>query len=318
MNPLDLFSHSEAPDPARTIGEGNLMTVHDELAARRARHDTTEAVPDFKRWLLTRGKAWNTVRAYGPKLASWIDFAADRNILWYEFDPLQVCCWSQSLAPGRATRKQAAATIAAAAEWQGRDREAGEAVQCPRGMRKPKWRGIPREQVAALLDVASRDGQHGTAFMCALYLGMRVSEVVELRWEDVDLDRNRIIGHRDKVDDWHVLPLHPALAARLAPRAAAEGYLFPGRNGGHIATQTARDWLAAMCIEAGVPKVTPHQMRHTAAVALYEATSPRDPLVVQRFLGHANIQTTMTYLQTGVDAVADALSRVDWGQQWAA
>ena len=104
--------------------------------------------------------------------------------------------------------------------------------------------------------------------------GLRVSEVVKLRWRDVDIDRNVIMVYQGKgnVDRQVMLPKsYRELFARLKVERG-DAYLFPsesprtGRGGDesqrHLSTRTAQRVMKRTCRLAGITKVaTPHSLR---------------------------------------------------------
>lgn len=89
-------------------------------------------------------------------------------------------------------------------------------------------------------------------------------------------------GARDRA-----LPLWPELAEAIL--AAGPGYLFPGGDGGHLSA----DWVGRLIHEALGGEWGPHSLRHSFACRLYEQTG--DIFLVQKFLGHAKIETTLVY-----------------------
>jgi site-specific recombinase XerD len=74
-----------------------------------------------------------------------------------------------------------------------------------------------------------------------------------------------------------------------------DGWLFPLKNGGHIATDLVQRVFKKALSEAGIRKAaTPHTLRHSFATHLLE--NGEDVTVLQRILGHADIATTKVYL----------------------
>lgn len=276
--------------------------------------DVRKIVNRYVAHLRATGRSEQTVRAYRPKLVSWIDWAPFE---WRDFHTDAVAAWSQTLAPGRATRKQAAAAINAAAEVWAPGLTPGASVVVPRRSSRPRWRGLSPDQVRAVLGAADDHGRAGLAMTIMLYTGLRRSEVAELRWDGVDLDQRRLVVGRDKTDDWHILPLHGQLVSRLELRHPgpldphANPHIFAGRFGGHVNPGTINRWCADVADAAGVGHVHPHQLRHTAAVAVYIA-SGRDLIAAQRLLGHADPRTTARYCQASVHMLADALDCLDY------
>lgn len=163
------------------------------------------------------------------------------------------------------------------------------------------------EEVEALLSV----GEAGTpislrdrAIIEVMYAtGVRVSELVSLDIDDVDLDESfvRCMGKGSKE---RIIPLHdeavatvkeyledgrPSLAGSAAGRA-----LFVSRKGGRLTRQAVWLILKARAQAAGIQrKITPHTLRHSFATHLLIGGAPLRH--VQELLGHASITTTQVY-----------------------
>jgi integrase/recombinase XerD len=189
----------------------------------------------------------------------------------------------------------------------------GDALDDPaEGVIRPKVpRNLPRpltlDEVSALLAapgdadaVALRD----TAILETLYgAGLRISELVALDVDDVDLDEGsvRAMGKGQKE---RVVPIGRyavrALASYLTrarpalARARSRGALFLNQRGGRLTRQGATNIIQAAARRAGLRRrVTPHMLRHSFATHLLEGGA--DVRVVQELLGHASVATTQIY-----------------------
>ena len=143
----------------------------------------------------------------------------------------------------------------------------------------------------------------------AMCLGLRVSEILGLRWEDVDLEgatlqvrRSVVNGH---VEDTKTLasedelPLHPDLANVLRQWREAElpvnGWLFGNIDTGkpyHADTMRQRH-LNKAAAKIGLPKLGWHAFRHTYRARLSELGLPLE--VQQKLMRHASIDMTTKY-----------------------
>ncbi|HVB55506.1 MAG TPA: site-specific integrase [Candidatus Acidoferrales bacterium] len=143
----------------------------------------------------------------------------------------------------------------------------------------------------------------------AMCLGLRVSEILGLRWEDVDQEgatlqvrRSVVNGH---VEDTKTLasedelPLHPDLVSVLRQWREAElpvnGWLFGNIDTGkpyHADTMRQRH-LNKAAAKIGLPKLGWHAFRHTYRARLSELGLPLE--VQQKLMRHASIDMTTKY-----------------------
>ena len=128
----------------------------------------------------------------------------------------------------------------------------------------------------------------------------RISEICNLRLEDVDLRRGRIRiagkGGRERlihVSDPEVLS---ALNAYCSQRYASQtgDFFFQNRNGKRLSDQAVRTLLRKHAKAAGIDlHLTPHMIRHSVATCLLE--DGVDIRYIQHLLGHTSISTTQLY-----------------------
>jgi integrase len=188
-------------------------------------------------------------------------------------------------------------------------------------------------QGRALL-AAARGHRHEALYRVALSLGLRIGEVLGLRWEDVDLAAGTlrvaqavgrvggklVFGAPKTPRSRRILPLPAALARALAAerdrqRADREragdrwrerGLVFTTRAGTPLEPRNAVRAFKALLKEADLPDIRFHDLRHSCASLLVAAG--HHPRVVMETLGHSQIGITMevySHVYTGAqDAVA--------------
>jgi integrase/recombinase XerD len=145
------------------------------------------------------------------------------------------------------------------------------------------------------------------AMLEVLYAGgLRVSEVVGLRMEDVKLDMGYVLV-RGKGDKERIVPLGQAalaaiseyLAARAALGAGKQSaWLFIGRGARRLTRERVWQIVSASSAQTG-PHASPHMLRHSAATHMVE--NGADLRTVQTMLGHADISTTQIYTHLAMD-----------------
>lgn len=128
--------------------------------------------------------------------------------------------------------------------------------------------------------------------------GLRLSELCNLRWDDLDLDQGEA-RVRGKGNKQRVVPVgsHARNALRRwrdALKPAREAPVFPGRHGEPVSRGTVGARVKRLAQRQGIWKrVHPHLLRHSCASHVLESSG--DLRGVQELLGHADIATTQIY-----------------------
>jgi integrase len=200
-------------------------------------------------------------------------------------------------------------------------------VKTPRKVSRLKT-FLTHEQLHRLADAS---GDHRTMVLLMGYTGLRWGEVIALRIRDLNLVRRRIDVAENAVEVGATIHVgspktherrsvaFPEFLSPLLQKQAADklpdALLFPGSDGLHLRrTRTdanGKGWFAQAVRKAGVPRITPHQLRHTAASLAISAGA--NVKAVQAMLGHKSAAMTLdTYsglFPDDLDAVADAMGR---------
>jgi site-specific recombinase XerD len=180
-----------------------------------------------------------------------------------------------------------------------------------RAKRLPNVAG--RSEVSALLKAAGSP-KHFALITLIYSSGLRVSEAVGLRSDDLVPDRGIIVVRGGKGRKDRIAPLSKALLAairRFRPADEPSPYLFPGsRPDRHLTTRTAQKILEKACARAGISRrITPHALRHSFATHLHEdGTDIRN---IQMLLGHASSRTTDIYTHVSSRNLARIQSPLD-------
>ena len=149
-----------------------------------------------------------------------------------------------------------------------------------------------------------RKGQRdATMILLAYRHGLRVGELVNLRWEQVFLDRAHVHIRRSKngVDTTHPLLGDELRALRTLVReqgqtGTPQGYVFLSERGAPMQPRNFRATLAQLSDLAGMPFTAhPHMLRHGTGYKL--ANDGVDTRTIQLYLGHKNIQHTARYTE---------------------
>jgi type 1 fimbriae regulatory protein FimB/type 1 fimbriae regulatory protein FimE len=132
--------------------------------------------------------------------------------------------------------------------------------------------------------------------------GLRASELVALRWEQVDYLRAVLHVRRVKGGTPSV---HPLSGVELrALRRTASPFVFVSERGAPFTTPGFARMLERAAATAGLGlKVHPHMLRHACGFAL--ANKGHDTRALQAYLGHKNIQHTVRYTELTPDRFRD-------------
>lgn len=163
------------------------------------------------------------------------------------------------------------------------------------------------QEVDKLIKAASRVGRYGhrdaTLILLAYRHGLRVSELVALRWDQIDLEQGLLHISRLKNGVPSTHPLRgPELRAlrRLRRQQGTSPYVLTTERGSAMTDSSARKIIARAGQEArlGFP-VHPHMLRHACGFKL--ANEGHDTRAIQHYLGHRNIQHTVRYTELAAD-----------------
>jgi len=185
----------------------------------------------------------------------------------------------------------------------------------PVGDRLP--RDVPVDQLLLLLAEIEADATSPNSnvrrmaimdrawFSVMVYSGLRVGEIRRLKQAELDLKERKLRVEQSKGLKDRVVPLAAraveALAAYLAVRGPAPtDHVFIYRHGPLSTTYCGRR-LKTYGQRCGV-RITPHQLRHTAATLLLNAGAPL--LTVKEVLGHERLETTLVYTRLYEPTVA--------------
>lgn len=167
---------------------------------------------------------------------------------------------------------------------------------------------LTNQEVELLLsqpDCADSKGCRDKAMMELLYAtGMRVSELIDLDVNDVDLELATVKCGNGK--NGRIVPIYPAASEALADylrksRPVLVGIqeqtaLFVNVSGTRMSRQGFWKILKYYQVRAGIEKeITPHTLRHSFAVHLLE--NGADLGVLQELMGHSDISSTQKYTQ---------------------
>jgi integrase/recombinase XerD len=181
---------------------------------------------------------------------------------------------------------------------------------------------LSREEVRSILACVRTPHDH--AFLSTVYAcGLRLQEAMFLEISDIDAARMMIHVHRGKGAKDRFVPLPQATLLLLRahwrrhrnPRLLFPAYGRDCRSGGVSTTPMAKSSVQGAFrrakIEAGIHKsaVSVHTLRHAYATHLLEAGV--NLRVIQKYMGHTSLETTMVYLHLTHKGEADAYALIN-------
>ena len=166
-------------------------------------------------------------------------------------------------------------------------------------------RVLSQEEERKLIDAAAPHFK--PLIIVAINTGMRRGELLNLQWEQVDLQSSTITIKQSKSGKVRHIPINKkaqeALENLLEPHT---GHVFVFRGSPMKAVKTA---FAGAVRRAGIQHCTQHSTRHTFATRLVLAGV--DLATVMQLMGHASISTTMKYAHPSPPHKREAVERLD-------
>lgn len=282
----------------------------------------------FNEWIKNNKKfSQNTIWAYKDTLRLLLKYAAKRlkqtpsaidlEILDAEF----ICDFLQDLETNRKVcsrtrnlRASAIKTFFRYVSWQMPERNAQAARILAIEESKiehPQTYYLTEHELQALLKVQKMTTVTGrrdhTMILLGSETGMRISEMTSLQWEDIHMTKcNGFIKCMGKGRKERSIPLSSwtlkALKDWKTYMKATCGYVFPNRSGSRMSIDCFEKQLKKyvklaieFCLSLKAKNITPHSLRHTAAMNLVLADV--DMFTIAIILGHESLKTTQTYLQ---------------------
>ncbi|WP_278911758.1 tyrosine-type recombinase/integrase [Deinococcus wulumuqiensis] len=213
----------------------------------------------------------------------------------------------EGVSPGTInSRRSAARALYRALRWAG-VLHADPFADTPRAKdaseRWTKREAYSREDIDALLEVA--DEYEHLLILLGSHGGLRMSELVSLTWDQVDLER-RVMTITGKGRKTALVYLSESLTMMLecVEREHRTGYVLPWRN-----PKSIRLCLRSLCGLAGVDysRRQVHGLRHSCATMLLEQTG--DIYIVARHMRHSSVGTTEVYAKLNPKKLTLALSQ---------
>jgi site-specific recombinase XerD len=271
---------------------------------------TTHTLALFAETLKGKNYSPESIKAYMGDLTQFFGWLQTRRVDWdipYRLARIDIVAFINHLASQKATsgtRKRKLASIRGFLKFL-KDNEIiygnpADTIEGPiREERDPAI--LLKTEYKALLQVAGEYPRDFAMVMLCLQWGLRVSELVKLKLQDVDFASHEITVRQGKGRKDRVVPLvkqaEAALKAYLAVRDAQPEYdeVFIARNGTSMDVRTVRYRIHKYYQEAGIKKkASVHTLRHTFAT--HQIHNGLKINQLKEVLGHRKMETTYKYV----------------------
>ncbi|MGE0326184.1 MAG: site-specific tyrosine recombinase [Polyangiaceae bacterium] len=272
-----------------------------------------------------RALSRHTVAAYARDLTKWCAFAAEQGHDEAEQGDLKlVADWQRTLhlsglGPRSSARHLSALRgMARFAIREGVLQHDFTALATRPKVPRPLPHPLTESETLELLDApdaGTPSGLRDRAMLALAYAaGLRVSELVNLRLGDLDLQRG-VVSALGKGNKRRLVPIADLALQRLGEylvqrkaRPRDGDWVFVSPRGGALTRQAFWKIVRRHALSAGLSqRVHPHQLRHSFATHLLRGGA--DLRSVQTLLGHADVSTTEIYTQVTRDHVREAHRR---------
>jgi len=170
------------------------------------------------------------------------------------------------------------------------------------------------EEAQRLLEIPNKrypTGVRNKAMLSVmLNMGLRVSEVANLKFRDININKKklRVVDGKNSKDRDLIIPGYTLeLLEKWMVIRPESCYFFSTLDGSKVNTRYIQDMVGRYRERSNIDKnVTPHTLRHTFATQFYRQT--KDIETLRRILGHSDISTTQIYVTLANIDVENAMN----------
>lgn len=279
----------------------------------RLSKETLEKINNYKRYLKSIRYSERTVENYVDMVSSFLGFCAPEKIEEIVKEDLERFNYEHIVKNNYSVSYQRQVVSALKlffARIPNRKMNISELERPQRSFRLPTV--LSEEEIMSILKFTPNI-KHKCILACLYSSGLRISELLNLRIRDIDVQRMQIMVRKGKGDKDRVVGLSKfflIILKRYAEAYKPVEYLFNGEDGGKYSAESTRKILRRACEKAGITKkVTPHVLRHSYATHMLE--NRVDLRYIQELLGHRSPNTTMIYTHVAKKKLSEVKSPLD-------
>jgi site-specific recombinase XerD len=171
---------------------------------------------------------------------------------------------------------------------------------------------LSQDEVQRMFDVCV-NLKHRVILALLYSAGLRVSDLINLQWSNIDRSRGVIYILQGKGNKDRIVPLSANLVPLLTNYYHAyktKNYILAGQFDEQYSAKSVGEVLKQLAEKAGIKKrVWTHQMRHNAFTHMVE--NGIDINLIQKIAGHNNVKTTLMYTQISDSIISKIASPLD-------
>lgn len=171
---------------------------------------------------------------------------------------------------------------------------------------------LNKKRIAKIFD-ATINPKHKLMLKLAYGMGLRVSEIVSLRINDIDSQRMIVHIKKAKGKKDRIVTLPQSVLDEMRTyykQFEPKKFLFEGQYGGKYATRSVQAVFKKALVGAGIrERIGIHALRHSYATHLLECGT--DISLIQKLMGHNDIKTTLGYTHVSKKSIANVKSPLD-------
>jgi integrase/recombinase XerD len=255
-----------------------------------------------------KGFSIQTIKSYTFWLTKYLEFI-DKNSL--NIDNESVRCYLLSMKSSTNTNRLAYASISFFFKYI--LKKPFSTIDIP-SKKKPKQlpKVLSKEEIIKMIDLTD-NLKHKLVIQLLYSSGLRLNELINLKRQDIDIQRNLINVRQGKGRKDRITLLSNKLKIDLLSYYSTypinSNYIFTGRNGKY--TKKSVQKILENTGKIIKKRVTPHMLRHSFATHLLEQGT--DIRHIQKLLGHSNLETTQIYTHVSNKDIAKIRSPLDDG-----